>query len=162
VVGGLYGIVEVVASRTNKRRAPAGVGAFAYADESGGGVSTIRRGYLYFRLPEVIPNYRLNPPVDAVKAEWRDLKSVAGTNQAIAFGRWWYMATPFDTLTPDTLPPAPGFIMPNTANRRLDLRALRVGTAPIAGVYETNGRCELSDVGNHAELVRQLREAVRK
>jgi hypothetical protein len=40
------------------------------------------RGYLYFRLPADSSTF------GTIRAEWKDLASVAGTKQAIAFGYW--------------------------------------------------------------------------
>jgi hypothetical protein len=40
-----------------------------------------RRGYLYFKLPAVETEAR------AARSEWAELKAMAGTGQAIAFGR---------------------------------------------------------------------------
>ena len=43
-----------------------------------------KRGYLYFRPPNV-PEFR-----EAAFKEWRDLKAVAGSGQAVAFGQQYF------------------------------------------------------------------------
>jgi len=57
-------------------------GAFAVPQpKSGGQYLRAQRGYLYFSTV---------PERDAtVKKEWADLKSIAGTGQAIGFGQYW-------------------------------------------------------------------------
>ena len=82
---GIYGIVEKVVFEPNEQ-SPERIqvwGAFAYVDggaNSGLAVSSVKRGYLYFRLPA--SNVASARDVEAVKTEWADLKAVAGTGQA--------------------------------------------------------------------------------
>ena len=165
----VYGIIERVVFEPSEQ-APERLqvwGAFAYAESGAGAVSAIRRGYLYFRLPEPIPSMRYTPTAETlrvIKAEWADLKMVAGTNQAVAFGNWWYITT-FDAFQdPAKSPTMPAFFMPNTANEKLDMRVRPASEPPASpAVYETNaGLVKLSDSGNQAALVRQLREAIGK
>src|SRR5688500_8246933 len=85
---GIYGIVEKVVFEPNEQ-SPERIqvwGAFAYVDGGVGSsltVSAPKRGYLYFRLGSSADSL--------VKNEWADLKSVAGTGQAVGFGRWGYI-----------------------------------------------------------------------
>jgi hypothetical protein len=101
---GIYGIVERVVFEPNER-APERIqvwGAFAYADGAVGGmtISSPKRGYLYFTLRS--PYEGTNKVVSSAElAEWNDLKAVAGTGKAIAFGRWKYSGS-FAALDPNT------------------------------------------------------------
>ena len=95
---GVYAVVEKVVFEPNDK-APERVqiwGSFAYADgapSENGAVSPARRGYLYFTLP---PESR---QAQTARQEWMDLKSVAGTGQAVGFGAWIYWGT-FGDLDP--------------------------------------------------------------
>jgi hypothetical protein len=97
---GLYGIVEKVVFEPNET-APERIqvwGAFAYVEggsATGLQTSAAKRGYLYFRLPTTDAS-----KTPAAKREWADLKAVAGTGQAVAFGRWGYIGG-FGALQPD-------------------------------------------------------------
>ena len=106
---GIYGVVEKVAfepTATTPERIQIW-GAFAYADTTiTGAVSPIRRGYLYFKLPQPPPNALAT---ETIRSEWADLKAVAGTNQAVAFGRWGYIAA-FSRLDPAQHPTPPSFL----------------------------------------------------
>jgi len=164
---GIYGIVERVVFEPNDR-SPERIqiwGAFAYADGVAGGttISPAKRGYLYFTVRfegtnEVVPA--------AVLAEWNDLKAVSGSGQAIAFGRWLYSGpfTNLDPNAPSSDPPhifqtSPG-VIPNMADMRV-----RTETEPPASpaLYQTNaGVVKLSDQGAHADLVKQLRSALKR
>ena len=109
---GVYGIVEKVVFEPSEQ-SPQRVqvwGVFAYANTLGGGsdegaVSSARRGYLYFKLPEPY-----DPTFETVKREWRDLKAVAGTGQAIGFGHWGYIGS-FAGLDPNTRSGSPPYIL---------------------------------------------------
>jgi hypothetical protein len=49
--------------------------------------ATPKRGYMYFKLPGAFPPQDAN---EAAKKEWADLKAVAKTGQAVAFGRRFF------------------------------------------------------------------------
>src|SRR5205085_9851828 len=91
---GIYGIVEKVVFEPNEQ-SPERIqvwGAFAYVDggaNSGLAVSSVKRGYLYFRLPS--SSVASARDMEAVRKEWADLKAVAGTGQTIGFGNWGYI-----------------------------------------------------------------------
>ena len=91
---GIYGIVEKVVVEPNEET-PERIqvwGAFAYVDGAAGlTVSAVKRGYLYFRFPTVADGVTHRSQVEVIKNEWADLKAVAGTGQAIGFGRWGYI-----------------------------------------------------------------------
>jgi hypothetical protein len=154
---GFYGIVERVVFEPSEQ-APERVqvwGAFAYADSgSTGAASEARRGYLYFRVPPAGPSSR-----EAALAEWKDLKSVAGTGQAVAFGQWGYIGT-FQRLDPASSPSSPSVILEMYPGRgeRTDLRVRPAGAPPASpAAYMTDtGVVRLSVDGSRAEIVRML------
>ena len=164
---GIYGIVEKVVFEPSEA-APERIqvwGAFAYVDQSttGGVVSPIRRGYMYFMLPRPAPTATTG---ETIRKEWADLKAVAGTNQAVAFGRWGYIAG-FSALDPAERPTPPSFLYHarpgGGGGDASDLR-VRPATEPPTdpAVYQTNvGVVKLPDTGNHAELVKKLRDAIK-
>lgn len=158
---GIYGIVDKVVFEPNEQ-SPERVqvwGAFMYVETSVVGqsltVSKPTRGYLYFRL---------GGSADAlVRNEWADLKSVAGTGQAVGFGRWGYIGG-FGSLQPDATSNTPPYILERSpGNPRTDLR-VRPATEKPAGpaLYQTDsGVVKLSETGSHAAIVKQLKAALR-
>ena len=72
-------------------------------------------GYFYYTVPAVRP--------DVARAEWQDLKSVAGTTEVVAFGRRYQ---PLGRLRPGTEKPASPDIYP------LHLGVLKVGSRRFA------------------------------
>jgi hypothetical protein len=117
-----------------------------------------QHGYLYFKLPE-------GNEQAVVKAEWSDLKGVAGTGQAVAFGNWGLVGnvkaltsrTADSRGVPYLVELTPG------GGKQTDVRVRPASETPTnPGVYSTNaGVVKLSDQGNRAELVRQLKEALK-
>ena len=167
---GIYGVVEKVVFEP-----PSGPpervqvwGAFAYADDAGAGqgvaVSAVRRGYLYLRVPDVMAGVTSQASIDTVRTEWADLNAVAGTGQAVAFGRWGYIAS-FGSLDPAARPSPPSVILHRvpSGGAASDLRVRPASEAPAEpAVYETNtGVVKISDQGNHAAIVRALRAALK-
>ena len=161
---GIYGIIERVVFEPDERN-PQRVqiwGAFAYADlDAPGGTSPspIRRGYLYFRLPEA---GRAAP--QTVRREWHDLRSVAGSGQAVAFGRWGYVGW-FGGLLPDRQADGPPHILEQApgGGTPTDVRVRPASEPPSnPAAYATNtGVVKLSASGSHAALVAALRNALR-
>ena len=154
---GIYGIVERVVFEPNDS-APERIqvwGAFAYVDGAQGvTVSPAKRGYMYFRMDP--------SKVDAIKKEWADLKSVAATGQAIGFGRWGYIGA-FPALQPDARTNNPPYILENNGRNELtDLRVRPSSESPAnPALYQTNtGIVKLSETGSHADIVRQLKDAL--
>jgi hypothetical protein len=152
---GIYGIVSKVVFEPNEQ-APKQIqvwGAFALAEERLQSIAPAKRGYLYFKLPST--------GADLARKEWADLKAVAGTGQAIAFGRWLYTGA-FEGLQSNVPPhifaPEPGY------GRQADIR-VRSETEALSepAVYATNaGIVKLSANGNHAEIVEQLKESLKR
>jgi len=83
---GIYAVIEKVVFEPNEN-APQRIqvwGAFSLSEgKPGDFYQTAERGYLYLTLP---------PGKETVaKKEWADLKSMAGTNQGVAFGSKYNM-----------------------------------------------------------------------
>ena len=165
---GIYGIVQKVVFEPNEQ-SPERIqvwGAFAYADggaNSGLAASTVKRGYLYFRLPP--PNVANARDVEAAKKEWADLKSVAGTGQAIGFGSWGYIGN-FAGLQPQTRSTMPPYILERApgGGAQTDLRVRPESEAPTApAAYQTDvGIVKLTDRGSHADIVKQLKDSLKQ
>ena len=161
---GVYGIVEKVVFEPSAV-APERIqvwGAFAYADIGGGPIafSSATRGYMYFRLPAgATPT-----TIETIKREWADLQSVAGTGQAIAFGKWGYIGG-FGGLQPDARGTRPPYILESSpGNPQTDLR-VRPASEAAAGPaqYQTNaGIVKLAETGSHAAIVQQLKDALKR
>lgn len=159
---GIYGIVEKVVFEPNEQ-SPERIqvwGAFAYVETSVVGqsltVSSPKRGYLYFRLGGAADTL--------VRNEWADLKSVAGTGQAVGFGRWGYIGR-FDGLQPDAANPRPPYILERApGNPVTDLRVRPASETPAGpALYQVDsGVVKLSASGSHAAIVEQLRAALRR
>ena len=177
---GIYGIVEKVVFEPNEKDAERIQvwGAFAYAVRSplegaevhvqpaqrGSGVSPVRRGYLYFKLRSSIPGFTTDAQVELIKKEWADLKSVAGTGQAVGFSRYDYIGA-FDSIRPDAeVVPKVVFETKPQGGLQADLRVRPASEVPANPVtYQTDaGVVKLSAQGSLAVLVKELREAVKK
>jgi hypothetical protein len=166
---GVYGIVERVVFEPSES-APERVqlwGAFAYVEISGQynelTTSEARRGYMYFRLPTGA-RYSGPTQIQNAKTEWKDLKAIAGTGQAVGFGSWGYIGR-FDSLAPDVTSGQPPYILEsNYGNPLTDLR-VRPATEKPSGPapYQTDsGLVKLSATGTHAAVVAKLREALKR
>jgi hypothetical protein len=111
----------------------------------------VERGYLYFALPKGTP-----AEIQLARNEWADLKSVAGTGQAVGFGEWY--AYPQNS-TPDgarrvaiRVPYQPGYQV--YVQKQLP-------PAVDPAFYITNvGVVKIAANGSHAELVKKLRDAL--
>ena len=165
---GIYGIVEKVVFEPSEQ-SPERIqvwGAFAYVDggtEAPVDVSEAKRGYLYFKLPDPMLGIIPPPQVIVIKREWADLKSVAGTGQAVGFGSWGYIGR-FDMLRPASSPNPPAVILERVTGggRSVDLR-IRPANEPPTGpaTYQTNvGIVRVSEQGSHAAVVKQLKAAL--
>lgn len=164
---GIYGIVEKVVFEPNEQDAERIQvwGAFAYVDGGVGSsltVSAPKRGYLYFRLHNAAAG-GIEAVTKLVRNEWADLKSVAGTGQAVGFGRWGYIGG-FGGLEPGVASGNPPYILERSAgNPRTDLRVRPANEPPAApALYQTDsGVVKLSDTGSHAAIVKQLKALLR-
>ena len=164
---GYYGIIErVVFEPTEKDAERVQVwGAFAYADLGspiGVGMSGAERGYLYFRVRSAVEGITSPQQIELNRREWADLKSVAGTGQAVAFGRWGYIGE-FSELDPRINDGRQGYLYEIKIGRT-DLR-VRPSSEPLANpaTYQTQtGVVKLSESGNHAAIIAKLREALKR
>jgi hypothetical protein len=167
---GIYGIVEKVVFEPSEA-SPERIqvwGAFAYTDNLGGKGTTISkavRGYLYFKLPDASSTASEQASIATVKKEWMDLKSVAGTGQAVGFGRWFYIAG-FGSLQPDQPPQPPSVILFNVprGGSGADLRVRPASEPPASpAIYQTDvGIVKLSEQGSHAAIVKELKGALNR
>jgi hypothetical protein len=158
---GIYAVIDKVVFEPSEQ-APERLqvwGAFAYVDGVPGalGISPVRRGYLYFQMPGGTDRTKAN-----IRAEWADLKSMAGTGQAVGFGRWLYIGG-FAALDPAQPFVTPMGIYGPSGGQRIDLRIRPASEAPANPVdYTTNvGVVKLTEA-SHAAIVRQLRDAPRQ
>jgi hypothetical protein len=169
---GIYCIVERVVFEPGEQ-APERVqvwGAFSLAD---GGLdqplttSAPVRGYLYFRMPAAAPGAGSSSHQTLIRREWNDLKTVAGTGQAVGFGEWMYVGR-FDDpnrggqarFFENVFDPATGRVRGVPVDLRVRA-ASQPPSAPIA--YQTNaGVVKLAAGGSHAAIVSQLRAALAK
>lgn len=155
---GIYGIVERVTFEGTPTPQRAQVwGAFAFANggvDNVSGWSEVRRGYLYFSLPDAAMAPASD--IELIRREWADLQSVAGKGQVVAFGRWGY-AGRFETLLDQ-----PRFLdRPYSGANYTDVRVRPATAKPEnPAPYQTNaGVVRITD-GSHAELVKELRAAI--
>jgi hypothetical protein len=136
------------------------------ADTSGGGFTPATRGYLYLRIPSTAAT-----AAASIRNEWADLKSVAGTGEAVAFGRWQYMGSLEDIQAP---PPSRSGVTA-AGTRIMDVRGLivapngggvvnlrvRHAAEPVVNPidYAANvGVVKLTEA-SHAAVLKALREA---
>jgi len=134
-------------------------GAFSYVQ---GGIrspfltSAPERGSMYFRTPANATEAQKQ----AIRKEWADLKAVAGTGQAIAFGNWFYLGD---------FSQAPGNrrMLANSVDRSQGSGEVRVLKDSEARgeptVYTTNsGLVKLPATGSHAAVVTELKALLKK
>ena len=159
---GFYGIIEKVVFEPSEK-APERIqiwGAFAVVDGGParpGATSKPLRGYLYFKLPD-------GSDRAAARTEWMDLKSVAGTGQAIGFGNWGFVGSVQDFGARSSSSGIPYFLeLYPGGGRQTDVRVRRDYDASASpAVYSTNtGIVKLTNQGSHADIVKQLREALK-
>jgi hypothetical protein len=151
---GIYGIIERVSFEPNDR-APDRIrvwGVFAYAE---GGVRSLRtsdpeRGYMYFQHAK----YTDSAAVRATRAEWMDLKAVAGTGQAVGFGHWVY---PGRFSQQPNVGAQAGYA---AYDLRVHLPSDSLAWAPVS--YDTNiGVVKLTET-SHGSVIRALRDALKR
>jgi len=172
---GMYGIVRKVVFEPNDR-APERIqiwGAFTLVDggiDSGGRTLTPQRGYLYFQLP--LPDYTLPPATiaaqkEAALKEWADFKAIAGTGQAVAFGRFGYIGAFSDELISRPSGNPPYVLMggnPVNFNMSHAENPVRAESAvpDSPSYYPVNmGLTKLSETGNLAAVVKKLQDALK-
>jgi hypothetical protein len=167
---GFYGIIEKVVFEPSEE-APERIqlwGAFLYVDGGASkntAVSPAKRGYLYFKISSGYSGYTSPAQMDRTKKEWADLKSVAGTGQAVGFGSYGYIGT-FAVLEPGGVAAPPSFLYENrpSGGDQADLRVRPATEKPSnPATYQTEtGIVRISDAGSHAEIVKQLKDALKR
>ena len=99
------------------------------------------------------------------RSEWADLKAVAGTGQAVGFGRYGYIGS-FGVLEPSGVAAPPSYLYENrpSGGDQADLRVRPATEEPRSpATYQTEtGIVKLSDTGSHADVVKRLREALKR
>ena len=100
--------------------------------------------------------------------EWTDLKSVAGTGQAVAFGQLGYIGAFSDELIsrPAGMPPyllVPGAQVANMPGAKNILRPESAVPPAAPDVYQTNfGLVKLPSNGNMAPVIEKLKAALKR
>jgi hypothetical protein len=163
---GIYAIVERVVLEPNDR-APERLrlhGAFAFVN--GGakqplGVSPAIKGVLSFNLPAGGGAAR-DSNVATIKREWSDLKSVAGTGEAVGFGAWFYFGQ-FGAFRPDGRGASAPQTLAGGTNDFGELRvtAARDSLATPTVLYQTNVGVVKLNEASHASVIAMLRAALR-
>ena len=166
---GIYGIIEKVIFEPNET-SPERIqvwGAFAFVENGlaqPGATSKPQRGYLYFKLPDFSLPGRDKNQLSIIRTEWADLKSVAGTGQAVGFGNWGLVGgfNGLDSRTTGSTFPYLLELFPGGGSQT-DVRVRPQSEAPKnPAVYGTNaGIVKLPEQGSHAGIVKQLKEALK-
>ena len=166
---GIYGIIDKVVFEPTEQNAERVQlwGAFMYVDGQNGAVtstetnvSRAKRGYLYFKARSARPGYTTEQQVTATRNEWADLKVVAGTGQAVGFGKWGY-AGAFEGIQPNTETRPYTYERAPQGGDMVELRVRASTETPADPVtYQTNvGIIKLDSNGRHAEIVKALKAA---
>jgi hypothetical protein len=110
---------------------------------------------MYFALPEGAADAVVGQGTRTIRNEWRDLKAVAGTGQAVGFGQWPGGAR--------ENPPMP-ILGPALRGREAAFRVRPATEKPESPApYMTNiGVVKLPDRGAQAWVVEQLRAALKR
>ncbi|HEV8345429.1 MAG TPA: hypothetical protein VGQ16_02580 [Vicinamibacterales bacterium] len=132
---GIYARVDKVVMEPNEQ-APQRIqvwGVFALAEpKDPNDYRPAARGYLYYTLPPALSRAEGSNAALALK-EWADLKSVAGTNQIVAFGtRWSNSPTRVRVRKADERPESPDAYAMDIGLRKIN----RTDYAPVRSVIE--------------------------
>ena len=164
----IYAMIEKVVLEPNDQ-VPERIqiwGAFTLAD-GGNSAATLtpQRGYLYLSLPAFPRNY---PDVQSALKEWSDLKAVAGTGQAVAFGGLSYIGAFSDELIsrPAGMPPyllVPGRGQPSKSKNIVRTESTVPPSEPDPYPFVGNiGVNKLAATGNLAAVVERLKAALKR
>ena len=159
---GIYAIIEKVTLEPNDS-APEQIqiwGAFTLTEN--GATLTPRRGYMYFSVPPLANAAQKQ----AIVKEWKDLKSVAGTGQAVAFGLVGYIGAFSDELISRPAGMPPYLLVPtarsNYSSSRNILRPETETPPATPDPYITNvGVTKLPGAGNLSVVVDKLKAALK-
>ncbi|HLQ78999.1 MAG TPA: hypothetical protein VK210_16690 [Terriglobia bacterium] len=151
---GIYAIVDKVVFEPNDKP-PERIkvwGVFSFAGPPGLPMDAPFRGYMYFKLPA-------DQTRTAALKEWMDLRTVAGTGQPIAFGKWdvsYYGIVPGQPAVNAYALRAPN---PKQIEVLLAHKDADSGVVPIT--YSTNAGIVSLSSNNDAKMVAQLRNALK-
>jgi hypothetical protein len=157
---GAYAVLDRVVFEPNAQ-SPERVqlwGAFAFVDggiQGGQGFTSPKRGFMYFTMPASATASQ----AQTIRKEWADLRSVAGSGQAVAFGNWGYIGR-FDdqAMFYVTVRVSP------TLARGVEIHVHPESTKtpePVPYITDT-GIVRLPATGSHAEVVRRLRDSLKR
>jgi hypothetical protein len=156
---GVFALVDKVVFEPNEANAERIQvwGAFVFVE---GGVkaanqtSAARKGYMYFQLFDAALTAAQR---QAVRNEWNDLKTVAGTGQAVGFGNYFYLGG-FGELDPAAR--TNGILQNPSGTGSIRVRpASEPPSAPSA--YTLNiGVVKLSTEGTQGAAVQKLKDAL--
>ena len=156
---GIYALVDRVVIQPDSQAA-VGIqvwGAFAFVDGAvqSRGATPAQRGYMYFAMPA-----STNEEKQAILKEWADLKAVAGTGQAVAFGDYHYLGAFGDAVRIVAAVPTSTPNLVNTVEIRVHPES-RSAADPVP--YKTGaGIVKLSVAGSHAAVVQQLKDSLKR
>ena len=167
---GIYGIVSKVIFEPDDQN-PERIqiwGAFTFVDGgtgSDGRTLTPQRGYLYFSLPSADGSpYQRRLALN----EWADFKAIAGTGQAVAFGRFFYMGVFSQDLLSQPAGISSAVYIGGSADNpgmsHAENPVRRESTIPTSPApYPMNmGLTKLSSTGNLAAVVKQLQDSLKR
>lgn len=163
---GIYAIIDRVVFEPNEQ-SPERLrvhGAFAFVDGGVGrplGVTVARRGIMRFRIPTAA-DVSADTNVAVIKREWADLKSVAGTGQAVGFGGWFYFGQ-FANFRPDGTDAAAPNVLASGMNTFAPMRVSAPADSGSAFLvpYQTNvGVVRLTEA-SHAAVINALKAVPR-
>jgi hypothetical protein len=160
---GIFGILDKVIFEPDEAHAERIQlwGSFGYADCCGG-LSNVERGYLYFKLPPGTATGGTRSTVTLIHNEWADLKSVAGSGQAVGFGFWSDAGAVRGlqrTGQVSTGTYVVRFAPVDTAQHELRVRPASEKPQSPAEYHTDIGVVKLNPTGNNVEIVRLLKEA---
>jgi hypothetical protein len=152
---GIYAVIDKVVFEPNEQSPERiqlwGVFAFVSGSIKAGTIfedAPAQRGYLYFNMPA---DYTAAQK-ETVKKEWADLKSVAGTPQAVAFGDLFYIRAFSDVND--------GNVYASGSGVGIRVRSDTPSASALAPYSINIGIVKLPATGNHETVVRRLKKGM--
>jgi len=154
---GIYAVIDKVVFEPNEQSPERiqlwGVFAFVSGSIKAGTIfedAPAQRGYLYFNMPA---NYT-PAQKETVEKEWADLKSVAGTQQAVAFGDLFYDRAFSDVND--------GYVYASGSAVGIRVRNNTPSASALVPYSINTGIVKLPVTGNHETIVRRLKKGYPK